>query len=268
MRKITLMAFIVSAALPTSTLTQTLEVAAGALGAGLERREAVRLVPDLRSTRDLPTVRLQAARKAMLAKQYVPLLTIRDLADLGDSLAAYRFADKLAEWDDPALTADVAHYYGRAAAAGRSGAIFGFIDHLDKLDPTTASEGRLRVLREVLMAYAVVGDPRAVKATVRYHLSGVPFGPMDESILAIIARGTLEDETTDGADALALQLATEILQDETADPAALREARALLEIALKSRSVSVLSIAQNLTVSLDAELATLTSITPAVEDDQ
>lgn len=239
--------------LATGASAQTVELSAGALGKYADDNSAtVVLTPGITNSNDLPSPALIRARKAMVEKRPVPFSTMRQLADLGDGFAAYNVAKILADSDGNVRPDDVAHYFGIAAATGRSSALYGMIHAIDRFEPGEVSESRLRILRQILSEYAQAGNSIAAKAVHRYHNAGVPFGSFQTTLDAII-----DNPSTEGSDAFALQRAIQILQRDTGERDDLEQARSYLDRALESESVSVLAIAQNLSKTLDEKIAAL-----------
>ncbi|WP_422049401.1 hypothetical protein [Shimia sp.] len=222
---------------------QYVEVTAGRahVGASNDGSKEVSLVTGLKNSTDLPTPELIDARRALVAGSHVSPSKIRALADLQDGFAAYRFAQYLEAKSDPDLAADVAHYYGIAAATGRGGALRGMVQALQEIDPERTSEGRLQSLKAVFLAYLRAGNSHALKVVVGFHISEKPFGPLGDDIEKIV-----QLNGAPGAGPIALQLASVTLQTKDAELADLERARAYLEIARASPSLSVRATAVNL----------------------
>ena len=226
------------------------------------RRVSVRLAPGIRSSRDIGNANLVRARRAIHDGRPVSLGTLRALADLGDGNAAFKFAKTLDALEDPALGADIAHYYAMAAATGRAGALFGLVRSLQALDPTTTGPARLSNLREVLIAYARAGNSIAVEAMIRFHVAGTPFGPLDDELERLAA-----EEDAPGAPLVALQLATQLMQDGWSDRDTLMRAAEHMETAGRSPSLRLRLIVDNMRPILAARLETLASVAPAAPND-
>lgn len=231
--------------------TPTLNTGAHGLAGDQERHISLHIVRGITRSKQLPPHLVQA-RKALLRQQPIRQSSLRALADLGDGLAAYRLARQLDLETRPELAADAAHYFGIAAATGRGGAIHGLIRALNQTDPATTSQARLDVLRDVLVAYAAAGSPPALEALMRFHKSAVPFGSMSEEFEAMALQ-----EGSPGSSAVALQLASELLQAGTATRAELEQARDYLQIAATADSLRRRSIATNLLPKVEAQLAAL-----------
>lgn len=127
-------------------------------------------------TRDLPTWHLQKARRRMLAGQNISYDDMRALADLGDGLAAFRYANRLLDLDRPDVLSAAALYYATAAMTGRDYAIWPLI-RLLRRDDIEYSDVRLRHLENVLRTLAESGNDSAATALMKFYESGHPFGP-------------------------------------------------------------------------------------------
>lgn len=127
-------------------------------------------------TLDLPTWHLQQARRRMLAGRSISYDDMRALADHGDGLAAFRYANRLMDLDRPDVLSAAALYYATAALTGRDYAVWPLIRLLRRED-IEHSEARLRHLENVLRTLAESGNDPAMTALTRFYASGHPFGP-------------------------------------------------------------------------------------------
>lgn len=127
-------------------------------------------------TRDLPTWHLQQARRRMLAGRSISYDDMRALADHGDGLAAFRYANRLMDLDRPDVLSAAALYYATAALTDRDYAVWPLIRLLRRED-IEHSEARLRHLESVLRTLAESGNEPATTALTRFYASGHPFGP-------------------------------------------------------------------------------------------
>ena len=213
-------------------------------------RITVKMTPGITSSAQLPTPELIAARKALTQGQTIYTSQMRQLADLGDGFAAYKFAQWLEAQGDNVRASDVAHYYGMAAATGRGGAITHLISILDRMEPADLSRARSDVLEGVVFAYARAGNSHALDAVIRYQISQKPFGRLDTEVQSLVdlAQG-------EGAATLGLHLAQNIMQDPAHTPADLLRARGYLETATASASLETQLVAANLVPLLDQALA-------------
>lgn len=204
-------------------------------------RITVEMVRGIRSSTELPTEELIAARRALAAGQRISTVKLRTLADIGDGFAALRFAQWLDRQGDSVPASDVAHYYGMAAATGRGGAIANLIKALDRIPEGELGPRRLNVFKNVILTYARAGNSHAIDAVFRYHTQGAPFGPLDNELARIVERAG-----GDAAAELALQLAVILLRAPVKTEADLDEADGLLQTALTSSSLTTQVTAQNL----------------------
>ena len=133
-------------------------------------------------TQDLPTLELQQARRRMLAGEQISWDTMRDLADNGDGLAAFRFAQRIEARNDPSLLGDAAFYYATAAYTNRDYAVGPLVRILDRRD-VEFSPRRLEHIENALRAMAVAGDAKAKESLTRFYQTGQPFGRQPERAL-------------------------------------------------------------------------------------
>ena len=195
---------------------------------------------------------LARARKALSAKSELRLSTLRALADHADGNAAFQFAKKLDFAARPSLADDAAHYYGIAAATGRGGAIYGFVRALDAIDPAQTSDTRLNNLRAILIAYANAGSAPALEAMLRYHIKKAPFADLSADLerLALQSKGP-------ASDAIALQLASEIINSKTTDAGQLEQAQLYLQSLQDTESLRLRLISENLMPLVQSQIASL-----------
>ncbi len=223
-------------------------------------RITVRVVPGITASRQLPSQTLINARRALAAGNDISVSNIRQLADLGDGFAALRFAQALAQSDNPSLRADTAHYYGIAAATGRGGAITGLIRTLDNIDADTLSDGRRETLKDILIAYALAGNSHALDAVMRYQLAEEPLGQLNDEMIAL-----MEGASGEGAAKLGLQLALTIMRNPTSTTAELLHAQRYLAVANTANSLETKVVAQNLISLLEADLQSRPDLEEAIE---
>ncbi len=190
-------------------------------------------------TAQLPTPRLRGIRQRMVKGRSVPMMQLRELADLGDSLAAIRFAKQLEKEDRNRLAGDALHYYGRAAFAGREYAI-GPMVRILREKGTALSQNQLKQAELVLQSWSSKGSPSATDALTAFYRSGKPFGQKPEELAALMRRAA---ESGDGK--VALDLAMSLLAGTPSD-AAREEARGYLKVASASQTPAVKAMAENL----------------------
>jgi len=134
------------------------------------------------ATLDLPTWDLQQARRRMLAGEQISWDDMRALADNGDGLAAFRFAQRIEGQNDPALLADAAFYYATAAYTNRDYAVGPLVRILNQPN-LEFSPRRLEHIENALRAMALAGDAKAAEALTGFYTSGRPFGRQPEKAL-------------------------------------------------------------------------------------
>ncbi|KJZ19331.1 hypothetical protein [Loktanella sp. S4079] len=212
-------------------------------------RITVKMMPGITSSAQLPTPALVNARKALTQGQSIYTSQMRQIADLGDGFAAFKFAEWLAAAEN-AQQSDIAHYYGMAAATGRLAAFNRLVETLDHMEPADLPRARSNVLEGIIFAYARAGNSRAVDAVIRYHRSQRPFGRLDSEIETL-----LRESHGETAASIALHLALTILQSPTQTPNELERAEAYLEIAATSESLETQLVAANLAPMLEQALA-------------
>lgn len=189
-------------------------------------------------TRDLPTASLRRARKAMLAGRRISFDQMRELADHGDGLAAFRYAKRLVALDDPDLLSPAALYFATAAFTGRDYAVHGLLDILQRRD-IEFTQKRLDHLENSLRALAMSGDQDAADGLIRLYVAGHPFGFAPEK-----ARAFRADLAAAGDPDAALKLALQTLSDGV--PQDTTQVTTLLETAAKAEALGTRATARNL----------------------
>ena len=134
------------------------------------------------ATRDLPTWDLQQARRRMLAGEEISWNDMRALADNGDGLAAFRFAQRIESRGDPSLLGDAAFYYATAAYTNRDYAVGPLVRILQQPD-VEFTPRRLEHIENSLRAMALAGDAKAAEALTGFYTTGRPFGRQPEKAL-------------------------------------------------------------------------------------
>ncbi|ETX26877.1 hypothetical protein [Roseivivax isoporae] len=191
----------------------------------------VRVLDDrVRHTTDLPTAELRLLRRRMLNDQWISFQDMRRLADAGDGLAAFEYAERLLHMDDPDLVGPAAFYYATAAYAGRDYAVWKLVDLLGRRD-LEFSDRRLDHLENALRSLAVRGSERAEAALLDFYESGHPFGRRPDRVATLLTE-MAEAGDTDAA----MRLAKEALSDRDYDIGQDRLV-ALLEIAMTSEEL-------------------------------
>jgi hypothetical protein len=212
-------------------------------------RITVRIVAGITSSRQLPSDALIRARATLSQGGDVRSSQLRQLADLGDGFAALRFAQRLEQQNNGVPTSDIAHYYGMAAATGRGGSVTGLIRMLDQLTASDLSASRARVLKNIMMSYALAGNSHAVDAVLRYQQRQQPFGSLEEELVAV-----LDIAAGEGAAKMGLQIATIILRDPQVTTPDLLRAQQYLQLAITAASFETTLTAQNMIPLVEAKL--------------
>jgi hypothetical protein len=200
-------------------------------------------------TLDLPTQHLQQARRRMLDGQQIPWADMRELADHGDGLAAFRLAQRIESRNDPSLLGDAAFYYATAAYTDRDYAVGPLVRILRRGD-VEFTPRRLDHIENSLRALALAGDQRAAEALTGFYASGHPFGRQPEKALEFrLALAEAGD-----ADA-ALNLVIETMSGTAPvhlDPA---QVQRLLEVASTSDDLGLRIAGENLRRKVGAQMA-------------
>ncbi len=213
-------------------------------------------------TVDLPTWELQQARRRMLANEQISWDEMRALADHGDGLAAFRFAQRIEALNDPALLSDAAFYYATAAYTNRDYAVGPLVRILDRRD-VEFSEARLDHIENALRAMALSGDAKAAEALSRFYVSGHPFGRQPERALEF----RLDLAEAGDADA-AMTLVLEAMSGSA--PVQMDEAQIvrLLDIVAGAEDLGVRTTGENLRRMFEAGSVQLRPVArPAPESD-
>ena len=213
-------------------------------------RITVHMRPGITSSAQLPTQELINARKALTQGRSIYISQMRQLADMGDGYAASKFGEWLDARPETSQLSDIAHYYGIAAATGRSGGIGKLIRTLDRMEPSDLLRARSDVLENIVFTYARAGNSTAVDAVIRYQASRKPFGRIDMELENLLAESQGE-----GAAQISLHLAMQILQSPEPTVDDLQRAEGYLQIASTTTSLETHLVATNLTPLLDAALA-------------
>lgn len=190
-------------------------------------------------TNDLPTYELRRLRRRMLNDQWISFQDMRRLADAGDGLAAFNYAERLLVMDDPELHSAAALYLATAAYAGRDYAVWKLTKLLDRRD-VPFSDKRLKHLENAMRSLALQGSEHAEAALIRYYATGHPFGRHPEK-----ARALMGDMADEGDADAAMKLATQALSGEAPEIGEARLAT-LLEIAGTSDDLGTRAAARTL----------------------
>ncbi len=209
----------------------------------------------VRRTNNLPTAALRAARRQMLSGGYISGGDLRDLADHGDGLAAFRYAKLIEEKGAPDPTGGAAHYYAIAAYTGRAFAVRP-LARLLMQDGSTYSESRLTHCLNAMTVQALSGNAVAATLLGQMYSDGAPFGR--DLAQAQVFLGMVDSAVSSQA---ALQLGVALMSDPADTAAGHVGARSALGLAASGDDLSVRVTAENLLRLIDANPTTPTEVT-------
>jgi hypothetical protein len=190
---------------------------------------------------NLDGYRLKQIRRRLVSKQHVSYKDLRDLADTGDGLAAYRFAKRLMGMGRNDILSDVAHYLSIAAYDGRSYAVQPLVKIL-KNQSVEFSDSRLKHLEEALLRQARSGDQKALLALAQFYQSGSPFGAKPDLATELMKRV----DTSAYDDRIALRLAASIASHQPLLPNEKEEVKRYLDVADRSEDFGIRAAAKNM----------------------
>jgi hypothetical protein len=202
----------------------------------------------VRETLDLPTWRLQQVRRRMLRGERISFDDMRTLADLGDGLASWRYANRLMALENPDLHSAAALYYATAAYTGRDYAVRPLVELLERRD-VEISDARLRHLENALRSWALRGNTVARDALIDFYATGHPFGRHPDR-----ARALRRDLAREGDVEAALAIVIEAMSGGDAEPGD-PQLLALLDTVAASGDLGMRATALNLRALLDAPRA-------------
>lgn len=229
-------------AVPVGTTAQTIPVPLA--DSAEDRQVSVVITPGVRSMRQVPTARLRALRRQMHDGIALPPAALRELADLGDGLAAQRYARVLIG-QDGARPSDIAYYAAIAVGTGRIWTLPDMIAAMRQLDPASEPEARVRKYISVLYGQAWGGNTLALDAVAEFNGEGRLFGALSDK-----TRTRMIEQAGQNADGrLELRMALALLEKGVSggmSPAETAEARRLLEQAARADSLAARATAENL----------------------
>jgi hypothetical protein len=171
---------------------------------------SVTVDPGIRSMAQVDDLRLRLLRARMHQGFDLPIEALRQLAALGDGLAAQRLVRR---WqDDPARRpsqSDVALHAAIAVGSGRIATLPDMIAAMHRLDPETEPAERVRRYMGVLYPHAWAGNRRALDAVMTFNGAGRLFGPLSETTRARLVRAVAEIDDP----AVGLRLALMLLRE-------------------------------------------------------
>lgn len=204
---------------------------------GMQQRPLIKVS----SAFNLESYRLKQIRKRLVRKQHVSYKDLRDLADTGDGLAAYRFAKRLMRMGRSDILSDVAHYLSIAAYDGRSYAVRPLVKIL-KNQTVEFSDSRLEHLEQALLRQARSGDQKALLALAQFYKVGTPFGAKPDLAMEMMKRV----DTSAYDDKIALRLAASIASHQPLLPKEKEEVKRYLDVAERSDDFGIRAAANNL----------------------
>jgi hypothetical protein len=179
----------------------------------------------------------------MLADKPVTPDELRQLADLGDGLAAQKYDRYLVENIATSTASDIAYYGTIALGTGRVWALPAVVDALRRVDPATEPEARKKAYAAVLYPYAWAGNSLALDAIIDLNGKDKLFGEMSKATQDKIAKQG--EKAGDGR--VALRLALTLLQKPERSKADVALAQHFLKLAQASDNLQVQATANNLT---------------------
>lgn len=193
--------------------------------------------------------RLKALRRQMTSGAQLATADLRDLANSGDGLAAFRYAQRL----DATPTADGEdmlrarlHYYALSTYAGRDFAAARLIALVDEATARgmALKPAQLRSAEDALLAAAARGSSVAALGLSRLYLAGAPFGPKPDAARGLVQAASRAEGPEAGRAALTMALAA--IGGDPAHPADSDTARQMLQLAAESRDLAARAMALNL----------------------
>ncbi|MCK7614160.1 hypothetical protein [Roseibium sediminicola] len=184
---------------------------------------------------------LHDIRRRLVHKQRVSFSELRQLADTGDGLAAYRLAERILRLERPDLLVDAAHYFSIAITDGRVYAIMPLVAILTN-PRVEIKPSRLKHIERALVQQARSGQLRAIEALVQMYKVGAPFGAKPEEATTLMKM--VVERKFDGE--IALQLAVNIAANTPLSADEIQEIRRYLLIAEASDVLGTRAAAQNL----------------------
>ena len=191
---------------------------------------------------------IKALRKAMIAGNDLSKASLRRIADAGDGLAAFKFADRLER--DGGKWSDIAHYYAIAVYTGRDFVTRRLVTLVKTHDSDIAGLSTLRrkSLEDALLAASARGNRDAALALSDLYSEGTAFGAKPDKAARLLSPFAKE-----GDGAVALKLALLAIGSDPANPVDANTARTMLNLALTSDDLAASSMATNLLPLLPAE---------------
>jgi|GEM_PF-2383572 len=184
---------------------------------------------------------LHEIRRRLVNHDRVSFDELRQLADTGDGLAAYKLAERILRLDRPDLLGDAAHYFSIAVNDGRAYAIPPLAAILAN-PQVEIKASRLTHIERAMVHQARSGQLRAIEALVQMYKIGRPFGTKPDEATRLMKM--VVERKFDGE--IALQLAINIAAKAPLSTSEIQEIRHYLMIAEESDVLGTRAAAQNL----------------------
>ncbi len=190
--------------------------------------------------------RLKTLHKRMIAKQELTASEMQELADSGDSLAAFYYARKLEETGRTNVLPTAVHYYAMASYLGREFAVNRMIA-LMKSPEVTLSDNQAKNGKDALVKLARSGNTTAALGLADMYAMGQPFARD-----AAESRKWLMQAAKAGDANAAQKLAQSAMMPQDGSPPDVPAARAALALMIASNEPGKVAMAQALLARLDA----------------
>lgn len=190
--------------------------------------------------------RLKTLHNRMVAKQELTASEVQELADTGDSLAAFYYARKLEETGRTSVLPSAVHYYAMAAYLGREFAMHRLIA-LMKSPEVSLSDKQIKSGKDALVKLAGSGNTAAALGLADMYAIGQPFAQDTAE-----SRKWLMQAAKAGDANAAQKLAQAAIMPQDGSPPDLPAARAALGLMVASNEPGKVAMAQALLARLDA----------------
>ena len=195
---------------------------------------------------DPVALRLKTLHKRMTAKDPLNDAELQELADSGDSLAAFFYARRLEDRHTPKALPAAVHYYAMASYLGRDFAMHRLIALMQSPE-VSLTEAQIKNGRDALVKLARSGKTDAALGLSQMYAVGRPF-PQD----VMTSRQWLMQAAQAGDADAAQKLAQAAMMPADGSPPDLTAARAALGLMLASQDPGKIAMAQTLLARLDA----------------
>lgn len=190
--------------------------------------------------------RLKTLHKRMIAKEELTDSEVQELADSGDSLAAFYYARRLEEIGRTSVLPAAVQYYAMATYLGREFAMHRLIA-LMKSPEVSLSDAQLKNAKNALVKLADGGKTAAALGLAEMYAAGQPFAQD-----AVESRAWLMRAAKAGDANAAQKLAQAAIMPRDGSPPDVPTARAALTLMVASNEPGKVAMAQALLARLDA----------------